>query len=85
MQEAVTEIAATPHFTVYAQIFKGCKFHDFYRTTLLLNFNHIYYVEYYGTALRKRHTRRSSCARTSLEPSSLQPESRSTLGLQQNF
>ena len=38
---------------------------------------------YYGTALRQRRTRCSSLAHTQLEPSSLQLESRSTLGLQQ--
>ena len=37
----------------------------------------------YGTAQRQRRTRCSSRARTRLEPSSLQLESRSTLGLQQ--
>ena len=37
----------------------------------------------YGTALRQRHIRCTSRARTRLEPSSLQLESRSTLGLQQ--
>ena len=38
---------------------------------------------YYGTAIRQRRTRCSSRARTRLEPSSLQLESRSTLDLQQ--
>ena len=37
----------------------------------------------YGTAQRQRRTRCSSRDRTRLEPSSLQLESRSTLGLQQ--
>ena len=37
----------------------------------------------YGTAQTQRRTRCSSRARTRLEPSSLQLESRSTLGLQQ--
>ena len=37
----------------------------------------------YGTALRQRHTRCSSRARTRLEPSSLQLEIHSTLVLQQ--
>ena len=37
----------------------------------------------YGTAQKQRRTRCSSRARTRLEPSSLQLESRSTLGLQQ--
>ena len=37
----------------------------------------------YGTAQRQRRTRCSSRARTRFEPSSLQIESHSTLGLQQ--
>ena len=41
------------------------------------------YVCMYGTAQRQRRTHCLSCARTRLKPSSLQLESRSTLGLQQ--
>ena len=42
-----------------------------------------YTEKQYGTAQRQRRTRCSSRACTRLEPSSLQLENRSTLGLQQ--
>ena len=60
--------------------------HTYIRThirTYVHTYIYCIYVHTYGTAQRQRRTHCSSRARTRLEPSSLQLESRSTLGLQQ--